>query len=163
MEQSPLEQSLRLLRKNPEPWTVLFYAALMGMIVCVASINFVPAMQKQAMRKFHYKLSPFYEWAAWQLIPSMYSFHNEILLSPSMLVSDFSLPLDKDVLRLSVNHYPMRIVTYSLSRSQLFVRMPFYVYLRSSFRDQSIVSSYSVTLSGYAMQVILLNAYERSK
>lgn len=163
MGQSPLEQSWNLLRKDPQRPTMIFYAVLLALMMCLVSIHFFPQAQKQAMRKFHYTPRPFYEWAAWQLIPSMYSFHNEILLSPRMLVSDFILPVDRDVIRMSVNHYPLRIATYNLSRSQLFVRMPFYVYLKSSFRDQTIVSSYSVTLLGYAMQITLLNAYERSE
>ena len=163
MEQSPLERSLRLLRKNPERLTVMFYAVLLGMIICVVSINFVPAMQMQAMRKFHYIPRPFAQWAFWQFLPSMYNFHNEILISPRLLTSDFQVPVGKDVLRFSVNHYPFRLIPFTLSRSQVFVRMPVYVYTRSKFRGRSITSSYGVSLLGYSINVMLLNAYERSE
>lgn len=163
MERSPLVHSWRLLRKNPERRTIVFYAVLLMLTICVASIHVVPGMQKLAMKKFHYMPRPFYEWALWQFLPSMYNFHNEILISPRMLVSDFQLPVAGDVLRYSVNHYPLRLIPFSLSRSQVFLRMPFYVYTRSVFRNHTIMSSYSVTLLGYAIHVTLLNAYEHSQ
>ncbi len=148
---------------DPERPTVAFYAVLLMLMLCLLSIHILPQMQKLAMRKFHYTPRPFYEWALWQFLPSMYNFHNEILISPRMLVSDFQSPVESDVLRLSVNHYPLRLIPFSLSRSQVFLRMPFYVYTRSVFRNQSIMSSYSVTVLGYAIYVTLLNAYEHSR
>lgn len=162
-ELSPLEQSWVILRKNPERPAIAFYAVLLLLMICLASIHVLPQMQKMAMRKFHYMPRPFYEWAIWQFLPSMYNFHNEILISPRMLVSDFQFPVPDDVLRFSVNHYPFRMIPFGLARSQVFLRMPFYVYTRSVFRNQSIMSSYTVTLLGYAIHVTLLNAYEHSR
>lgn len=162
MDRSPLAESLRLLQRKLDPATIGFYALLLVMTIAVASINFLPGMQRFMMRKFHYTQRPFTRWAIGQFLPSMYNFHNEIIITRDLLVSDFQFPAGSDALRLSVNHYPFRIVPFHLSRSQMFLKMPFYVYIRSSFRNQSIVSSYSVTLLGYGMNVTLLNSYERS-
>lgn len=162
MEQSPLVDSLELLFKRKERAVLIFYGILFVMMSTIAVASFSPGLQKTAMRKFHFVPRPFIQWAAAQFFPSMYNFCNEILISPRMLPSGFESPKSSDQVMFTVNHYPLRVLYFSLVRKDVFAHMPVYVYTRTLYRRQEINSSYMVVPLDGAIHIMLLNAYERS-
>lgn len=162
MNRSPLFESLRLLSKNSDRGIVLFYAVLLFVFLLIAGINYSPSLQRMAMRKFHFVPRPFAQWALCQFFPSMYNFHNEILVSPRFLPSDYQGPLGDDLVRLTVNHYPLRMLYFVVPRTLTFSHAPFYAYVRTVYRQQEIVSSYIITASGKTIRLSLVNSYERS-
>lgn len=161
MEKSPLIISLQLLAQRRDRTVVSFYVLFFVIIMTIALASFSPFLQRTAMRKFHFLPRPFAEWALSQFFPSMYNFHNEILFSPRLMPSDFRQPRERDQIIFTVNHYPLRMVYYSLLRQDIFRKLPVYVYTRTLFRGQEIVSSYIVTPVDRITHIMLLNAYER--
>lgn len=149
------------LAKRSDRAVVLFYGLFFVFIFTIALANFSPFLQRTAMRKFHFLPRPFAEWALSQFFPSMYNFHNEVLFSPRLMPSDFRQPRERDQIIFTVNHYPLRMVYYSLLRQDIFRKLPVYVYTRTLFRGQEIVSSYIVTPVDSVIHIMLLNAYER--
>jgi hypothetical protein len=161
MDQLPLIASLQLLAKRRDRAVVFFYGIFFVLVMTVAVVSFSPVLQRTAMRKFHFLPRPFAEWALTQFFPSMYNFHNEILLSSRLLPSDFREPRSPDQILFTVNHYPLRMIYFSLMREDVFRRMPVYVYTRTLYRGQEIVSSYMVAPLDRLIHIMLLNAYER--
>ncbi len=163
MNRSPLIESLSLLLKHFDRGVVLFYSMLLAIFLLLAGINYSPYLQKMAMRKFHFVSQPFAQWALCQFFPSMYSFQNEILISQYVLPSDYQGSLTGDSVRLTVNHYPLRMLYFAVPREQIVSHAPFYAYARTVYRQQEIVSSYIVTASRQAIRLSIVNSYERSK
>lgn len=161
MGQSPLAESLRLIFKQPDRGVFSFYAVLLFVFVLIAGVGFSPALQTMAMRKFHYVPQPFAQWALCQFFPSMYNFHNEVLISKHVLPSDYRGPLT-DTVRFAVNHYPLRMFYFVVSRAQIANHASFYIYTRTVYRRQEIVSSYMVTFLRRVIHISLINSYERS-
>ena len=162
MNRSPLIESLRLLSKHSDRSVAFFYAVSLFVFLLLAGINYSPFLQRMAMRKFHFVPQPFAQWAICQFFPSMYNFHNEILVSPRVLPSDYQGALTGDLVRLTVNHYPLRMLYFVVPRAQIFLHAPFYAYVRTVYRQQEIVSSYMVTASHQTIRLSLVNSYERS-
>ena len=162
MSRSPLSESLQLLSKHSDRGVAFFYAVLFAIFLLLAGISYSPCLQRMAMRKFHFVSQPFTEWAFCQFFPSMYSFHNEILVSPRVLPSDYQGPLSGNLVRLTVNHYPLRMLYFVVPRAQIAAHAPFYAYVRTVYRQQEIVSSYIVTASHHTIRFSLVNSYERS-
>lgn len=129
--------------------TVSFYSIIMLISFFLISLPFCPWSQQQIMEKFHLRSSSFFKWSALQFVPSMYNFANEFWLTPT--------PLSKDILEkreeapqtsrhMWVNHYPLRLMTFSLTqRRKLFQSKGTHlIYLKSSFRDNTMISAYKI-------------------
>ena len=162
MERSPLVESLLILSNKPNKSVVFFYAVLFSIFILIAGINCSPQFQRMAMRKFHFIPRPFTQWALGQFFPSMYAFRNEILISPQYLPSDYQGLLTNGSVNMTVNHYPLRMLYFAVPREQIFAHAPFYVYIRTVFRRQEIVSTYRVTGLGQTIHITFVNSYERS-
>jgi hypothetical protein len=157
-----LIESIKALKIRFKLVVVMFYSILLGLYIIVGGVNFCSFMQSMSMKKFHLGVHPFGRWAMCQFFPSMYSFHNEILISPRLLPADFKTASSPELVRFTVNHYPMRMIYFTNERQDLTKHLPFYVYLRSRFRNKEMVSSYIIYGSKLLLKTRLLNFYERT-
>lgn len=129
----------------------------------LASFLISPFLPRLMMKKFHLRLNPFPVWMAAQLIPSMYNFENEIWISSAPLSSQMLSSPNSSCLgsfHATVNHYPLRLMTFNLHRQDFHPLRPWHVYLRSKYRDDEIISTYS--LVGTRDKVFLGKAFEES-
>jgi hypothetical protein len=79
---------------------------------------------------------------ALQTIPSMYNFANEVWVSSK---PQKFLDIEKNnVSHVWMNHYPLRLLTFTLQRDQFFLKYngPLYIYVRSQYRETLLESSY---------------------
>lgn len=162
MWEMSLIESLKSLKKHFRWSVVLFYSILLSLYLIVAGVNFFSCMQSLAMKKFHLGAHPYGRWAMCQFFPSMYSFQNEILISPRLLTDAFQGRSGPDLVRITVNHYPMRMIYFSNDRVNIARHIPVYVYLRSRFRNKEMVSSYVIFGSNQFLRTRLLNFYEHT-
>lgn len=156
-----LSQSIEALRRQRNFGVFFFYFVLLFFYGWALAVAVVPKVQSMIMKKFHPGTMSFGQWAACQFLPSMYSFKNEIIISPQVLPGDFQDPLPKDALKFAVNHYPLRIIYFSNVREVVYSNLPVYVYLRNSYRGRAIVSSYIIERTVVGADPILRNLYER--
>ncbi|MBL8014455.1 MAG: hypothetical protein JNN05_11470 [Candidatus Omnitrophica bacterium] len=157
-----LSESLKALKQNGNKSVGLFYSVLLLSYLTLVSVIFFGPVQSMMMKKFHPGVLPFGQWAMCQFLPSMYSFKNEIIVSPRLLPTDFNQTPGSDSARYSVNHYPMRIIYFSNVRASFFPHLPVYVYLRNTYRGREVVSSYCIQKNQNGACPILLNMHERN-
>jgi hypothetical protein len=153
-------RSLRQLDLRKDPSLAFFYLVLFLIYACLALIPFSTLAQRTVLSKFHLTLQPFEYWAATQFVPSMYNFHNEFYWSREPL----SGTLSRDVLsagHLTVNHYPLRMIVFTVNRRSAVMRQPVHVYLRSSYRERERVTAYLLSTTPQNIHAQFLNAYER--
>ncbi len=162
MWEIPLVESLKILFKKGNRSLSCLYGILLILLLFIVSINFVSSTRSLIMRKFHPGAQSFGRWALCQLVPSMYNFKNEILISPQSLPLDFRGHVSLDLVRFTVNHYPMRMIYFNNSRLPCAGHSPYYVYLRSKFRGHELISSYVVQISKQYTYITKLNFYEYS-
>lgn len=158
----PILESIRALKIKRSLSVMVLYSIFFALYFIVIGVNFSPSIQSVAMKKFHLGAHPFGRWALCQLFPSMYNFKNEILISPGILPSDFTGSMGMGLVRFTVNHYPMRMIYFTDDRANIMRHLPFYVYLRSRFRGNEMVSSYVISGSGRYFRIMMLNFYERT-
>jgi hypothetical protein len=156
---SPLMQSLRRLDIRKDFALVVFYLLWILVYVYISTIPFSKQAQQTALSKFHLTLRPFERWAAAQFIPSMYNFHNEFYWSLEPLNGAVT-PESPIAGRLTVNHYPLRMIVFTVNRRNAVMQRPIYVYLRSAYRGRERVTSYLLTTTPQNIQAQFLNAYE---
>ena len=92
----------------------------------------------------------FMEWSIIQILPSMYNYSN------AFWISDFSYQQEefndiKDGLydhnKIQVNHYPLKIISFTNSREHFFSTHPKSFYVKSSFRGISLMRAYESHIS----------------
>jgi hypothetical protein len=125
--------------------TLCFYILIAGFWMFLLSANMVTHVQRALMKKMHLKTESFVLWSVLQAVPSMYNFSNELWISadPNTLPG-FS---DNKMTHLWVNHYPLREITFTLYRDQLFLNYnkPLYIYLQSTYRGADEKSAYRLS------------------
>ncbi len=156
----PLLQSLNRLDTRKDPAATIFYLILFLIFICIAAVPFSPHAQKTALSKFHLTLRPFEYWAATQFVPSMYNFHNEFYWSLEPLAGTLN-PDTPNAGHLTVNHYPLRMIVFTVNRRNAVMRQPVHVYLRSSYRGRERVTAYLLLTTPQNIHAQFLNAYER--
>lgn len=139
-------------------FTILFVCLLVFNATVLLCLPFSATIQSKVMEKFHLRFSSFGEWAVWQFVPSMYNFANEILIShrpvTSRALASGKAWAPTQANRFSVNHYPLRYVTFSLTNRRLLRgQLPAYIYLRSRYRQTELISVYLLTSEKGAMML----------
>jgi len=140
----PLVKALQSLSKTSAPGTKFLYGVMAGICLFLFTLPWVPRTQDAMVAKFHLRSASFFQWAALQLIPSMYNFGNEIWISYQPLtaaVLEGKEPLSGGAFHGWVNHHPLRLISFSVHRKN-FSTGTYYVYLRSGYRGRNFYSTF---------------------
>lgn len=162
MRTSPIAQSIKILVSNYQRSTGIFYCVLFLVFCILISVGFSPRAQKLMMGKYHFMPRPFVQWAVLQFVPSMYNFKNDFYASVQPVSVNAELDGRREVQHFSINHYPLRMLYFRYSRQPLIMSQPFYVNIRTVFRNQEIVTSYVMITSPRDIQIHFLNTYEHT-
>lgn len=138
-----LEYKNRIFRSSRTTGTACFYLILVGLILFYVAVALFPGVQQFYMQKFHPGRLAYGAWASMQLIPSMYSFENQVDVRSA-----------QESVTLWTNHYPMRPLFFRLDRARLKTGGPFDVTLASRYRGVILHTRYRLAWSGHAFDVI---------
>ncbi len=153
--QPPLFQVLRQVKDGD---TKLFLFVIGFVLMFLFALFFYPNIQRLIMAKFHWRAKSFAVWSFLQFIPSMYSFSNEIVvtqtpIAPPLELASFQQPSAQFYRR--VNHFPLRMITFSPQVREFFVksRQNYYVYLRSRYRGVVLTTVYELESNGLELRL----------
>jgi len=132
----PLIQSLRALRWSKDSAVCIAYAVFAAIFIFLACLPFSAAVQNMQVRKFHFALRPFAVWAADQFVPSMYNFHNRLVISYAPLHELDAAAELAPVRIITVNHYPLHLMYTDRDRQRLMAEKPLYLYALSNYRGR---------------------------
>ncbi|MCB9757375.1 MAG: hypothetical protein H6753_02995 [Candidatus Omnitrophica bacterium] len=153
--QSPLLQALR----QAKTWdTKVFFLIITLVFIFLSALLFSPYVQRLIMAKFHWRAKSFAAWGLLQFIPSMYSFSNEIVVTQTPVSQPLELAFfDQSQVQLyrRVNHFPLRMITFSPQVREFFVesRQNYYVYLRSHYRGVVLTTVYQMESNGSELRL----------
>lgn len=153
--QPPLFQALRQFKA----WdTKIFFSVIALVLMFLFALFFSLNIQRLIMAKFHWRAKSFAVWSLLQFIPSMYSFSNEIVvtqapITPPFELASFQQPSAQFYRR--VNHFPLRMITFSPQVREFFVksRQNYYVYLRSRYRGVVLTTVYEMKSNGSELRL----------
>lgn len=122
----------------------LYFLIVFTCLFIIAKSFYQPA-RNVGLNQFHFKNS-FWTWSAIQVVPAMYNYANEFILSSESLhgknlnnVKD----LDDIHFYFWTNHYPLRILTFTTGRHWFLKNTHVnHVALRSRYQDQTLVSHF---------------------
>lgn len=144
----PLIQSLRALRWSKDLAVCIAYAVFAAIFIFLACLPFSVAVQNMQVRKFHFALRPFAVWAADQFVPSMYSFHNRLVISYAPLHElDASQEL-APMRTMTVNHYSFHPMYLDTDRQRLISDQPLHLYALTSYRGREWMTPCVLTSEG---------------
>ena len=144
----PLIQSLRALRWSKDSAVCIAYAVFAAIFIFLACLPFSVAVQNMQVRKLHFALHPFAAWAADQFVPSMYSFHNRLVISYAPLHElDASQEL-APVRTMTVNHYSFHPMYLDTDRQRLISDQPLHLYALTSYRGREWMTPCVLTCEG---------------
>jgi hypothetical protein len=139
--------------------TRLFYFAIIIMVLAQFSKFFAPeAFQKHQ----HLSSSSFVQWSFLSSIPSMYNYSNSVWVSPDpydKYTFDEVVSGELDYVRVQLNHYPVRILSFRQDRDKVFGASIKTVYLRTSFFGSTRISAYEVNVVNGVGEVTLKDEY----
>jgi len=149
----PLIQSLRALRWRKDPAVFVAYAVFAAIFIFLASVPFSFAAQNMQVRKLHFTLHPFGAWAADQFVPSMYSFHNRLVISYAPLHELDAAQEAAPVRTITVNHYPFHPMYLDTDRQRLISDQPLHLYALSMYRGREWMTPCVLTSEGNAIHI----------
>jgi len=122
-----------------------FYRGILAVLALVAAwLLAMPLsllVQYTTLNRFHLQTDSFMAWAVQAPIPAMYNFHNRYRIE--------SLPWDADPFATpmtgTLNHFPVRITSFSTDRAQLKAIDRRMFTLRSDYRGQSLQTQWIAT------------------
>lgn len=124
----PLLNALKTLKGSPIRGLRIFYGVVGVFYIVIACKFFIIPLQKESLKQFHLKTQNFPQWALMQLVPSMYNYQNEYWW---------------EGYHGWTNHFPLRVVTFSFYRPQIYTSMPGkLIKVQSTYQKQSLESSY---------------------
>ena len=126
----------------------LLAGVLVAGYIYVALKAFVPAVQQRGIDQFHLTHSSFPEWALLQPIPAMYNYANELWIGNRPYIERNAVRADKstDHHYTYINHYPLRIISFSWYRSKFLTDTNFdYITLKSTYQNTSQVTHYRIS------------------
>ncbi len=142
----------------------MWIIGLVGMCAVQVSKLILPEVQQTFLRQFHLKDDHFSRWAVLQSVPTMYSFANELWWSGESLSADNLFFENHDITEryyLWLNHFPLHFVTYNHYRDVFFRDDAVdYIYLRSRFRGQSLITRYLLDPKQGTLRIIRLDEQE---
>lgn len=150
---------LKDLIRQKDVSTSVFYSLIFGISLFLAFLPFSRENQMLIMEKFHLRSPSFAQWSILQFVPSMYNFSNEVWLSPSPLSKtavDGGEILPQGAQHFWMNHYPIRIIYFSLGHRRDLVKKgkPVYALVRSRFRGHELVTRYKIYLRGSEIHLV---------
>ncbi len=144
----PLIQSLRVLRWSKDSAVYIAYAVFAAIFIFLACLPFSVAVQNMQVRKLHFALHPFAAWAADQFVPSLYSFHNRLVISYAPLHElDASQEL-APARTMTVNHYSFHPMYLDTDRQRLISDQPLHLYALTSYRGREWMTPCVLTCEG---------------
>ena len=138
----PIVQAFRKIHQE-KLITKIFYTLLSLVAVVLMIEACVPSASLPFIRKYHLRQKPFAKWAALHFIPSLYSFSNEVWYSPVHSAKETvegKTPFNpKTAWHGYYNHYPLRMITFTLDRKTFFRDVPTqYFSIRSSYKNTQL-------------------------
>lgn len=127
------------------PSTCLFVLILLVMYGYVGFKLVSPESRKSSIAQFHLTRPSFLTWAVNQPVPAMYNFANEIWIGnrPKNTTPEFPQGTPFTYYYTWVNHYPLRVVTFSWYRSMIHTDKDYkYISLRTTYRDTFVETCY---------------------
>ena len=145
---SPLIQSLRALRWSKDPAVCIAYAVFAAIFIFLACLPFSVAVQNMQVRKLHFALHPFAAWAADQFVPSMYNFHNRLVISYAPLHELDAAQELAPVRTMTVNHYSFHPMYLDTDRQRLISDQSLHLYALTSYRGREWMTPCVLTSEG---------------
>lgn len=104
------------------------------------------------VRKLHFTLHPFGAWAACQFVPSMYNFHNRLVISYAPL-HELDAAESAPVRTMTVNHYPLHPMYLDTDRQRLISDQPLHLYALSSYRGREWMTPCVLSSEGNVIHI----------
>lgn len=116
--------------------TSLFFRLLLGaqilVVLAILAMGLSSRLQSKWMDNMHLTNSSFPEWALLQIVPKMYNFENDVLITA--FDPQDELLFDS---RFHVNHYPPSLLSFSIYPTITRIQgIRFHLTARSLYRDQ---------------------------
>ena len=148
-----LLRALADLRRERTPGTVALYAAIALCGLVVVSVPVCGTTQDQMARAHHARPSSVVSWAAFQLVPKMYSFGHRVWYSREP-VTDYLLRRPEgpgfELQTLWVNHYPIRTARFESGRKDIVDRgEDVHLLVRSGYQGRRWESRFVVHVEGH--------------
>jgi hypothetical protein len=142
----PLLKVLKTIGLRKNPGTYCFFLVILFVVILLLAKATCPTVRRQCMRQFHLTSPDFGRWSALQLIPAMYSFGNEFWYATrSITDEDLAKENSSEVTHAWLNHYPLRIMTFSTSRHYINLGGALdYITIRSGYQSDELTSHYVV-------------------
>ena len=140
----------------------LLYSVIILVALFIITLPFSRQTQGLLFEKFQLKTRSFVQWSVLQVIPSMYSFANEVWKSPVPFSDQFDpdqIPANQPYQHYWINHYPLRYITFSLTNRQKYIHLntPYYINIRSRYHNNQLVSSYRINPKANRLYIEKIN------
>ncbi len=137
----PLLRALTDLRQTRTPGTIALYGTIGAALAMVSSVPVCGVVQDQFVRAHHARPTSAVTWAAFQLVPKMYSFVHLVWVSQDPLTDEALF----DTRPLWLNHYPARATRFETSRAEFVERATdMNVLVRTAYQGRRWISRYLV-------------------
>lgn len=158
--QLPAGQVIR--SRSKKSWTAyVFIFVLLFIYALQISKLFVPQIQKVFFQQYHMNSLSFRQWAIQQVVPSMYSFANELWWSrgPIDEYNLFFMPdPELDHYYVWLNHFPLHFVTYNHYRDLFFQDFKkSHLFIRSRYQKNQMTSNYTLKRNGGVLEITLMD------
>ncbi|MGE0266953.1 MAG: hypothetical protein AB7S78_00675 [Candidatus Omnitrophota bacterium] len=154
--QLPAGQVIRSLEKKSWP-AYIFIVLLLLLYMLQISKLFVPQIQKLFFKQYQFCNLTFRDWALLQVVPSMYSFANELWWSRDPIDEKnlFYRPdPNLDHYYVWLNHFPLHFVTYNHYRDLFFQDFKkSYLLIRSRYQQNQMESTYTLKRNGGVLEI----------
>lgn len=134
---------LKSIAKQRDYGSAILLSGIFLIATWLVCLPFVDAVKRIALNRFHLQTGTFLAWSAQQMVPSIYNFENEIFFetdtqSPSPNVIAFASAT-------TVNHFPMRVVTFFDGRYLFFHDgSGGDLIVRSRYQDQELITYWRI-------------------
>jgi hypothetical protein len=148
----PLAGALADLRRARTRGTITLYAAIAATAVLLASVPVCGPVQDQLARAHHARPQSLVHWAAFQVVPKMYSFAHRVWRAGEPITDEALSRAEGPGLAyrtLWLNHYPVRIARFESGRAEIVERgEDVHLLVRTSYRGRRWVSRFVVHVEG---------------
>ncbi|MGE3980398.1 MAG: hypothetical protein AB7F70_03110 [Candidatus Omnitrophota bacterium] len=127
------------------PGTCLFISILLLIYLYIGFKLISPGLRERSLAQFHLTCPTFIGWALNQPIPAMYNFANEIWIGnrPKNATKEFPVGTSFKHYYTWLNHYPLRVITFSWYRSMILKDVDYkFISLRSTYRNTFVETCY---------------------
>jgi len=146
----PLACALADLRRERTRGTVALYVAIAATMILLASVPVCGPVQDQFARAHHARPQSLVHWAAFQVVPKMYSFAHRVWRAGEPITDEALQHAEGRAVRTFwLNHYPARATRFESGRAEIVERgQDVHFLLRTSYRNRRWVSRFVVHVEG---------------